>query len=37
MYVAKIKVLIICAVVKEQLICVFVFACAENRFSHDTA
>ena len=35
-YVAKTKVLISCAVT-EQLICVFVFAYAKSRFSHDTA
>ena len=34
--VAKTKALISCAVT-AQLICVFVFAYARNRFSHDTA
>ena len=35
-YVAKTKVLISCAMT-GQLICVFVFACARSRFSHDGA
>ena len=35
-YVAKTKVLISCEVI-FQLICVFVFAYAKSRFSHDTA
>ena len=35
-YVAKTKELISCAVT-AQLICVFVFAYAKSRFSHDTA
>ena len=36
MYVAKTRALISC-VVTAQLICVFVFAYAKNRFSHDAA
>ena len=36
MYVAKTKTLISCAVT-AQLICVFVFAYAQIRFSHDAA
>ena len=35
-YVSKTKALI-CCVVTMQLICVFVFAYAKNRFSHDAA
>ena len=36
MYIAKIKALISCAVT-AQLICVFAFAYAKIRFSHDAA
>ena len=36
MYVAKTKALITC-VVTAKLICVFVFAYAKSRFSHDAA
>ena len=36
MFVVKTKVLISCAVT-GQLICVFVFPYAKNRFSHDAA
>ena len=36
-YVAKMKALIGCAIVTAQLICVFVFAYAKSRFSHDVA
>ena len=36
MYVAKTKALISCAVT-AQLICVFIFAYAKIRFSHDVA
>ena len=36
MYVAKTKALISCAVI-VQLICVFVFAYAKSRFSHNEA
>ena len=36
MYVAKTKALIRCAV-NAQLICVFVFAYAKSRFSHNAA